>query len=342
MLTASAAEPRVLTCASCHPQQAREHAATLMADTLVPGDSPKVLQGLPGMAFELGPYRYQLQREDGANYYIVTDGRDIFRAKVLWGVGQGEAGQTYVLERDGELRESRVSYYKENKGLAVTIGAPPGEPKDLAEAAGRVMRARDVGECFTCHTAPRTSGKPVNSFGSTAWAREDRVAGVQCENCHAGALQHQEALRRGDPKAARPARLKGLAAEEMNELCGSCHRTWADIKLNGPRGIGNVKFQPYRLTRSKCFDASDPRISCTACHDAHNRPLPAPPPESYDAACKSCHTGTAEAKAKAASCKMGTEKCVTCHMPKLEMPGAHHLFADHRIRIAKAGEPYPD
>jgi hypothetical protein len=29
-------------------------------------------------------------------------------------------------------------------------------------------------------------------------------------------------------------------------------------------------------------------------------------------------------------------------MPKYELPGAHFKFTDHRIRIVKAGEPYPD
>jgi formate-dependent nitrite reductase cytochrome c552 subunit len=34
--------------------------------------------------------------------------------------------------------------------------------------------------------------------------------------------------------------------------------------------------------------------------------------------------------------------CVTCHMPKIELPGAHARFTDHQIRIARAGEPYPN
>jgi hypothetical protein len=28
-------------------------------------------------------------------------------------------------------------------------------------------------------------------------------------------------------------------------------------------------------------------------------------------------------------------------MPKIELPGAHYKFADHRIRIVKPNEPYP-
>jgi hypothetical protein len=29
-------------------------------------------------------------------------------------------------------------------------------------------------------------------------------------------------------------------------------------------------------------------------------------------------------------------------MPKLDLPGSHRKFTDHRIRIARAGEAYPD
>jgi hypothetical protein len=29
-------------------------------------------------------------------------------------------------------------------------------------------------------------------------------------------------------------------------------------------------------------------------------------------------------------------------MPKVEIPGAHFKFTDHRIRIARPGEPYPN
>jgi hypothetical protein len=28
-------------------------------------------------------------------------------------------------------------------------------------------------------------------------------------------------------------------------------------------------------------------------------------------------------------------------MPKIELPGAHYKFVDHRIRIVKPNEPYP-
>jgi hypothetical protein len=29
-------------------------------------------------------------------------------------------------------------------------------------------------------------------------------------------------------------------------------------------------------------------------------------------------------------------------MPKIEIPGSHFQFTDHRIRVVKAGEPFPN
>ena len=41
-------------------------------------------------------------------------------------------------------------------------------------------------------------------------------------------------------------------------------------------------------------------------------------------------------------CRVATKDCVTCHMPRLDLPGSHKKFTDHMIRIVKANEPYPD
>jgi hypothetical protein len=127
----------------------------------------------------------------------------------------------------------------------------------------------------------------------------------------------------------------------MSDFCGQCHRTWSQIAAGGPRGIQNVRFQPYRLANSKCYDATDRRIRCTACHDPH-RDLETSA-GAYDAKCAACHSAAARrTKASARLCRVGVRDCATCHMPRLDLPGAHRKFTDHRIRIAKAGEPYPD
>jgi formate-dependent nitrite reductase cytochrome c552 subunit len=39
---------------------------------------------------------------------------------------------------------------------------------------------------------------------------------------------------------------------------------------------------------------------------------------------------------------VATKYCVSCHMPKLEVPEMHHEFTDHKIRIVKPGDQYTD
>jgi hypothetical protein len=153
------------------------------------------------------------------------------------------------------------------------------------------------------------------------------VGGVQCERCHGSPESHLS-------KLTPMRKLGALSAEEMSEFCGQCHRTWSQIASAGPRGIQNVRFQPYRLAISRCYDLADARIRCTACHDPH-RDLDISA-GAYDGKCTACHSGAQRA------CKVAAKDCVTCHMPRLDLPGAHRAFTDHRIRIVKPGEAYPD
>jgi hypothetical protein len=303
-------------CAKCHPAMVQAHAGTLMAQTLAPAAA---LLDTPPMEVSIGPYRYTIHE----GRYRVSDGRDGIDAPIHWAIGQGDAGQTYVFEHGGKLYESRVSYYKDPGALAPTIGAPSGVPKSLAEAAGRELSAGAVAECFGCHAAPGPASASV-ARGTLEWTRT-LIPGVQCVNCHRGGETHAA-------KLTPMPKLVELSAEEQSDLCGACHRTWADIAANGPRGVANVRFQPYRIARSKCYDAADRRIACTACHDPHTRASQTT--AKFDAACKNCHASGCTTAA--------TEDCASCHMPKVELPGAHFQFADHWIRIVRSKDEYPD
>jgi hypothetical protein len=171
---------------------------------------------------------------------------------------------------------------------------------------------------------------------------ENSVPGVSCEACHGPGAKHVAALQGGNPEARlifNPAR---LSAYELDEFCGSCHRTWGQVEQSQILDIKNVRFQPYRLEKSKCWDATDPRISCLACHNPH-KPLV----ESagfYDSKCLACHLQKGASQSlnhPGMACLVSTQDCITCHMPRYELPGSHHEFVDHDIRIVRAGQPYP-
>jgi hypothetical protein len=310
LASVAAAASSPADCASCHTGQTGAFAASGMAKALVKAAASPILRSHPRLTAKLGPYSYEIA---GA-VLTVTDGDASLRTPLEWAFGMGTVGQTFLFQRDGRWYESRVSFYTALDGLDLTIGASAATPRNLVDAAGRLAGPAEVTACFDCHaTDVRKS--------DLSTIRE----GVLCERCHGSTDAHLA-------KHAAMRRLGALTTEEVSELCGQCHRTWSQIAVNGPRGIQNVRFQPYRLTNSKCYDAADRRIRCTACHDPH-RPVETAV-AAYDSKCGACHA--------AGACRVAAKNCVSCHMPKLELPGSHAKFTDHRIRVVKTNEAYPD
>jgi hypothetical protein len=130
--------------------------------------------------------------------------------------------------------------------------------------------------------------------------------------------------------------------EGQTQFCGACHRTWTHVQLMRVQGVNNVRFQPYRIFNSKCYDFDDKRISCTACHNPHEELRK--DAAYYDAKCTACHqTKPVKAEKRGAACKAGKQRdCASCHMPEYEIPGAHFKFKDHQIRVVRPGEAYPN
>jgi hypothetical protein len=138
-----------------------------------------------------------------------------------------------------------------------------------------------------------------------------------------------------------PRRLNPVA---LVDFCGACHRTLNDVYEMGATGAANVRFQPYRLEKSRCWGDGDARLTCITCHDPH-QPL-VHDAFVYDEKCLACHALTRSKKATlehpGKACPVGKKDCVTCHMPRVIVPKMHAPFTDHRIRIVRDGAPYPD
>ncbi|HYO83726.1 MAG TPA: cytochrome c3 family protein [Bryobacteraceae bacterium] len=301
------------TCGKCH-SQARHVETSPMVRTLGPGS---LLDAKKAWTATSHGYEYRIQN----GMYEVRRGSDVIRVPVLWVFGSGRTGQTPLFELEGKLFESRVSLYKRKGGLDLTVGAANKAPATLLEAAGRQMSPADTKECFGCH-----STRPASSASMRT--------GVGCVRCHQTKPDHPGASATAAKASA--VSFESAGAQEISDLCGECHRTWEQVMLMKLRGVSTVRFQPYRLTQSKCYDPADKRISCVSCHDPH-RPAEIST-KRVDAACQSCHSA-ASAKPP---CGHGPENCASCHMPKFELPGAHAEFSDHRIRVARKGEPFPD
>ena len=332
---AAAQTPKpALTCASCHQQQAISQPLTSMAHALsLPGGNA-VLKDHPKLSLHRGAFLYSVETKGDQSTYSVTDGTRTITMPITWAFGNGS--QTWVLEYEGRFYESLVSYYPAINGLDTTIGDQEIEPKTLLEAFGRPLRPDEPSACFGCHATGAVTGNHLHLYSLKP--------GVTCEHCHVGALNHLDAISHGSLQSV-PPKLKKLSSEEISNFCGQCHRSWEIVVRDHLRGEINVRFQPYRLANSKCFDGSDRRISCIACHDPHQEVVR--DRASYDSKCLACHgaTGPAAAAHETASpksCPVAHSDCVNCHMPKVALPGGHQIFTDHDIRVVRANEPYPN
>jgi hypothetical protein len=307
-----------------------------MARALEPGAAAAILRQQPKLTFRAGPYQYEIARKGEQSIYTVTDGKETLSFPIVYAFGLGHAGQTYILQGKDALYESRLSYYNEIQGLDITLGQARELPATLAEAAGRVMSKDETRQCFSCHSTGGVQEGKLNPAEITP--------GISCETCHGPGSDHI-ALMSGNPKSKiqnpkssgifHPGKLGG--DDLSQEFCGACHRSVSEIMAQPQAGgLGNVRFQPYRIFNSKCY-SDDRRISCIGCHNVHE---PLKQDAAYYAAkCAACHAPKSEAALRL--CKVETKNCTSCHMPKVELPGAHFKFTDHRIRIVKAGEPYP-
>jgi hypothetical protein len=310
------------TCATCHQREYNSQIATSMARAMEPVAGCSILQEHALLTFRDGVYYYRIQRQGDKSLYSVTDGKDTISVPLEYAFGLGKAGQTYVFERDGDLYESRVSFYQALNGLDLTMGAINISPRNLIEATGRLMSRPEAEQCFGCHTT---------SLSHDAFhAPESMTPGVTCEHCHGPASEHVEGFRQGKPVAMKS--MSAMTTEELSDFCGQCHRTWAQIAADGPHNVNNLRFQPYRLANSKCYNPSDKRISCVACHDVHHEVVASN--SFYDGKCLACHSAGKH-------CPVSNQNCVSCHMPKLELPGAHYKFTDHWIRITRVNASYP-
>jgi hypothetical protein len=332
-------------CAECHEKINGVQHQTLMAKALAHPASCQILVANKELTLRDGPYAYRIVRQGNRSLYTVTDGNRTFSEPILYCFGQGKAGQTYLFQHDGSFYESRMSFFKEIKGLDYTIGYTRAAPPTLEEAAGRPISADEAQNCFSCHA--------TGAVADNRLQLEQMMPGVGCEACHGPGERHIVAMKTKevDLHIFNPANLD--ADELAQEFCGACHRSVDEVShmKNLGGGINNVRFQPYRLFNSPSHNPTDPRLSCTACHDPHDNP--SSDAAFYDAKCFACHQSgsvsgqravkiTASQERTAKPCPKSNKLCVSCHMPQVEIPGSHFKFTDHRIRIARPGDPYPN
>jgi hypothetical protein len=235
------------------------------------------------------------------------------------------------------LYESRVSYFQKIQTLDFTIGQRQTIPTSLDDAVGRPIGSAEAQQCFGCHSTGAVNG--------TQLKLDQLMAGIGCEACHGPGEQHIVAVKSKKSDNSHIFNPTHLGAHELSQsFCGTCHTGFEQaMLLPGQGGINNIRFQPYRIFSSRGHNTNDIRISCLACHNPHDHLQKQA--SYYDSKCLACHLTSAKKpktdRLTAAACPVSTTNCVTCHMPKVDLPGMHTAFTDHWIRVVKPNEPTP-
>ena len=331
-------------CAKCHSSIGAIQSESEMARAAYRLSGGAAGEPAPGN-FVNGTYTYRFIPNSalpGHSLEVTSNGLSI-SSPIVWTMGAGDHGQTYLLDRNGELYESQASSFTFIHRVGLTPGHKTAEQGSLENALGTPLKGSDAVRCFACHTTA--------SSVSSKLTAADAVPGVHCEACHGPGRNHVDAMMAGQIDEGREAIFNpsSLTPTSSIDFCGSCHRTMMDVVMREfEPGALTVRFQPYRLEESRCWETTkDARLACTQCHDPH-APL-VRDEHFYDQKCLSCHSKDAKHDpsgrawtATAKICPKATSNCISCHMPKTDVPEMHSTFVDHYIRIVRPGQPVPN
>ncbi len=358
-------------CTHCHPDIAETFRRHPMGRSLTPiASAPAVGSARPTgtTSFGVAPSVFTIERRDGREIHreTVLDGGHVLaqvEAEVAYAVGSGARSITYLVERDGRLFESPITWYTQKQRWDLSPG--------YEKISAHFDRPIDP-DCLFCHS---NRVEPVALSANRYEEPIFRGYAIGCERCHGpGELhaRHQEASGGRDLTIVNPRHLDPVL---RGNVCEQCHLV-GDRRVNrlgrdafdyrpglplteffvnygyttdeGQKLVGQVE----QMKDSRCFRASQGRLGCVSCHDPHEIPDPEEKVAYFRERCLACHEDH--------GCKLPEtirlardreDSCVGCHMPMSQTVDAVHIAVrDHRIlrepnawltAARRSGSPFP-
>jgi predicted CXXCH cytochrome family protein len=276
------------------------------------------------------------------------------KRQLLYFLGSGHRGRTYLFSVDGFVFESPINWYADRKvwDMAPAYGSAREIPMNLPAYVN----------CLQCHTSGMQL--PVkgteNEYPTPLFAQN----GVGCERCHGPGALHAEdkasakySVRANRTDIVNPIK---LPAAQRDSICMQCHleanvaiereRRHAYefrpgdilddyvrhyILVGKPSSAVGANSQFEALAQSTCKKKSGDAMSCMSCHDPHSSPPASVRASYFREKCLACHGA-------AFGARHHPEKndCAACHMPSsLSTDIAHTEVTDHRIQRRPATQP---
>jgi predicted CXXCH cytochrome family protein len=330
-------------CAGCHSEIYKSYISTAMARASGPANQQLITGEFQHAPSKVHYRVYEDKGEAWLSFDRASDPQVHGSRKLLYFIGSGHRGRTYLFSDDGFVFESPVNWYAQ-KGVWDMAPA-------YQKARNIPLNLPAVEACLRCHTsnAQRPLPGTENKYSLPLFAH----AGITCERCHGPGGEHASS----GGAIVNPAK---LSAERRDSICMQCHlegnaaveqpshslndfqpgdRLSDTVHYFVLQGGSNDGFralsQTEALALSVCKRKSGEKMSCTSCHDPHASPAPAERVTYYREKCLSCHGAALGAKHHAK-----TPDCTQCHMPRTTTADiAHTQATDHSIpRVLRTAE----
>jgi len=280
---------------------------------------------------------YRVFEQDGRVWmsYERTKGETLRgQRELLYYIGSGVKGRSYLFSENGFWFESPVNWYGQEHRWNMTPA--------YMSARELPLNLPSLIDCMNCHASglqPPAAGTE-NKFDGQPF----RHAGITCERCHGNGEEHMD----GKGPIVNPAKLN---AERRDSVCMECH--FEGTVAVEQAGKHLYEFRPgdrlqdftryFVLKRaepektlalsqvealglSKCKEKTGEKMSCVSCHNPHSEPSAEEKAAFYRAKCLACHGEIAKRH------HPDKPDCTGCHMPKLpDAAVAHTESTDHRI-----------
>jgi tetratricopeptide (TPR) repeat protein len=334
-------------CARCHAEIAATFRQHSMGRSLAPVDQARL--GVNDEAgardlFESQGSVFSVERRDGRMIHRQTrrdrHGRIIAQAEgeVRYVLGSGSRGLSFLIDRDGYLFQSPITWYAQKRRWDLAPGY-----ENRTERFERPINP----ECLFCH-ANRVEHVP----GTDSRYRPPTFRGyaIGCERCHGPGERHVQApivSTEAEPTIINPAKLAPALREDVCQQChliGTQRVAPADHDLFDYRpGLPLYQFltvfvrppgldqehrngdQVEQMYQSRCFRASGGALGCISCHDPHKLPPNGEKIAYYRERCLRCHDDLAcRVPLATRQAQSPANNCIGCHMPPAPITDISH------------------
>ena len=354
------------TCIECHQQEHAGYLHTGMGRSMasvVPEAEP------PDGTYDHKPSgrRYEVVRQAGRLVHrelaITAEGEPevlLAEHEVPYVIGSGRHTKTYVIQVDGFMYESPLTWYSKIGAWEMSPGYDHPDQRGFHREIGQ--------ECLVCH-AGRTRAKE-----GTVHRMELEELSISCERCHGPGSYHVDrwtgskaeiGLEEGelDLTIVSPA---DLGRELADSICAQCHLGSPAVvpsrgrsldayrpglpldafrngyQLENPGDAMTVVGHVDQLRLSNCY--RETAMSCVTCHDPHNMPAEGDKVQYYNSICMQCHKQeVCQVDPAVRKQQRADNYCVHCHMPRSDTELPHMTFHHHRIGLheGQAGSQAP-